>query len=269
MTHRGTKGPHISGIRLKVVSYDFFVVATYIPYHNKKRAPYCEDVIGDVQTLLNSEHVKSTDCVIVLGDFNGRLVRNVKWYTSKYSMRSRTDTNGQAVLDLMLSSGLFAASTKFQPTRKSTNRGKGNATYIMAKSPRATTARAQIDHIVVSKWHLNSVRNSRVRWGQAYKRFGYRYDHGMVIMSTKVQLKKARPRPPIPDWGALINCEDTKARFDVAVRTVTKDERVYLRPQTGGDPLTQVPSTIEIMVEIRTRLEDFVKCRKGNSQNST
>ena len=108
-----------------------------------------------------------------------------------------------------------------------------------------------------------------MRWGQAYKRFGYRFDHGMVIMSVKVQLKKARPRPPIPDWGALINCEDTQARFDAAVRMVTKDDRVYLRSRTGGDPLTQVPSTIEITAEIITRLEDFVECTKGNSQNST
>ena len=263
VTHRGTKGLRISWIRLKGVSYDFFVVATYIPYRNKKHAPYCDDVIGDVQTLLSSEHVKSSDCVIVLGDFNGRLARNTKGYTGKYSVHSRTDTNGQAVLDLMVNSGLFAASTKFQPTWKSSRRGKGNATYIMAKSPGATTAPAQIDHILISKRHLNSVRNSQVRWGQAYKRFGYRFDHGMVIMSVKVQLKKPRPRPSIPDWGALINCEDTQARFDAAVRTITKDDRVYLRPQTGGDPLTQVPSTIEITAEIRTRLEDFVKCTKG------
>jgi hypothetical protein len=42
------------------------------------------------------------DCIMLMGDFNGRLAWNIKGRTGQFTPHRQTDENGQLLLDLML-----------------------------------------------------------------------------------------------------------------------------------------------------------------------
>ena len=96
-----------------------FFVAVYIP-HKYRAAPQASDTIEELESLLSSTHVHKNDCVIIAGDLNCQLRRNVQGCTGPWSMTRRNEKVGHddEVLDLMRRFDLFAIGTKFKPRRK-------------------------------------------------------------------------------------------------------------------------------------------------------
>jgi hypothetical protein len=55
------------------------------------------------------------DCIMLMGDFNGRLAWNIKGRTGQFTPHRQTDENGQLLLDLMLRHDLRSALSYCHP----------------------------------------------------------------------------------------------------------------------------------------------------------
>ena len=75
-------------------------MVVYVPHRGRTRAPYAEDTLEKIRKLLTT--IRKTDCIILMGDLNCELQRNVENCTGKWYMTKRKDNgNGEKVLDLM------------------------------------------------------------------------------------------------------------------------------------------------------------------------
>lgn len=129
------------------------------------------------------------DMVMVLGDFNGRLVRLAKGVSGRFCVHRHADEVGRALTKLMRERKLFAASTAFQP-RKRRRSKLGNATYIMDKAGTSGQPPAQIDYVLVSRRWMSSVRRCQVDWTLPIQQYKRRSDHGMVVAYIRQPVRK-------------------------------------------------------------------------------
>ena len=114
---QGNVGARIVYARLQGPVWNLFVIVTCIPHRGRTRAPYAQDTFKQLQELLKI--VSKTDCIIMMGDFNCELQRNVENCTDKWIMtRNKDSGHGDQVLELMRAFDLFAVDTLFKPARK-------------------------------------------------------------------------------------------------------------------------------------------------------
>ena len=121
MTHcvlsRDHVGTRIAWVRLEGPICNLFVVVAYIPHKGRSVPPTAQDTLGQVDALLKT--VPKQDCIILGGDLNCQLQRNVPGCTGRWSMTQKADNgHGEKVLDLMRSHDLFAVDTALKPKRK-------------------------------------------------------------------------------------------------------------------------------------------------------
>ena len=168
---------------------------------------------------------------MLMGDFNGRLARNIKGRTCQFTPHRQTDENGQLLLDLMLRHDLRSALSYCHPAvvkrpngqrrkkvreweKRRAQRGyaadtdpkprlmhhhPGNATYIMEKDQAKAAsgtgkAPAQIDHMLVSTRWASSVDDCSVGWANNHNKSGIKRDHGMIKMLWRMRLATAKPK---------------------------------------------------------------------------
>ena len=105
LTAWGTcEGGRVIWARLKGAFHDLLVVNAYVPHRGRKAPPFMEDTMDQVADLVREKR-KATDCVIVMGDMNGRLQRSsgdteitqieVAWARAE-DARRQTDPQGHA-----------------------------------------------------------------------------------------------------------------------------------------------------------------------------
>jgi len=75
-------------------------VCVYVPHKNRHRPPFATDVLQQLDALIKS--VAPDDCIVVTGDLNCQLRRNVPGCTGQWSMTSRSEDQGhdEQVLDI-------------------------------------------------------------------------------------------------------------------------------------------------------------------------
>ena len=113
----GSEGTRIAWVRLAGPVCNLFVIVTYVPHRGRKKAPFAKDTIKQLRELLST--VKKSDCIIMMGDLNCELQRNVQGCTGQWCMTQRSDNgHGEQILDLMREFDLFAADTLFKPKQK-------------------------------------------------------------------------------------------------------------------------------------------------------
>ena len=105
----GHVGARIAWVRIAGPVCNIFFVAVYIP-HKYREDPCALDTIEKLETLLMSQHVHKNDCVIIAGDLNCQLRRNVEGCTGPWSMTRKNEKVGldTNILDLMRRFDLFA-----------------------------------------------------------------------------------------------------------------------------------------------------------------
>ena len=127
----GHVGTRIVWVKLAGPVCNIFFIVVYIPYKGRTQAPYASDTIAQLRKLLQT--IRKSDCVILGGDLNCQLQRNVQGCTGKWCMtKNVNDGHGDEILDLMREFDLCAACTYFKPRRKMWQ-GKYrycNATYM-------------------------------------------------------------------------------------------------------------------------------------------
>ena len=127
----GHVGTRIAWVRIAGPVCNIFYVVVYIPHKGRTTKPMTKDTILQLKELLRT--VSRSDCIILGGDFNCHLPRNVKGCTGKWCMTQKMQKgHGQDMIDLMREHNLFAVDTLFKPKRKMWN-GRYrycNSTYL-------------------------------------------------------------------------------------------------------------------------------------------
>ena len=174
-----------------------------MPHSHRKNAPFANDTLAQLEEVLAKVH--SNDCVMVLGDFNCKLARNVPNLTGRWCVHKQSNKVGEDLLDLMRRHNLFAISTFFQPPRK-----KSNATYL----PRDKIyAPSQIDYVLISNRWATAVQNCKVKWGVSCQRWGRLYDHGLVSCMFVSRVRSGKPSKRF-DFSLLRTNEATRSNFE-------------------------------------------------------
>ena len=182
VTHWDFIGSRIIYCRLKGQVCNYFVIGIYIP-QKKRQNPDQSTTYDQLEKLLQS--IGRRDCVILLGDFNSRLKRDIENHTGHWSIHNKNDAGGDRLLQIMQMFSMKCISTCFQPPRR-----HSNATYINVQ-PHLPPS--QIDHIIVSTRWSSSVRCCKSMWGLSMKAHGRKYDHALVMMTFKLKQRNKRP----------------------------------------------------------------------------
>lgn len=144
-------GSRIAWVRLQGPTCFIFFVVVYIPHKYRNKPPYAQDTLIELDTLLRSEYVSKHDCVVVSGDLNCQLRRNVQGCTGRWAMTNKNEKTGhdKETLSLMRSFDLFAVDTRFMPERKlwQGKMRRCNATYLPKHVERRPT---KLDYFLVS-----------------------------------------------------------------------------------------------------------------------
>ena len=128
----GHVGTRIAWVRLAGPVCNIFFIVAYVPHKGRVVAPFAQDTIKQLRQLLRTVH--KSECIIMCGDLNCQLQRNVPGCTGKWSMTQKPNKKGHGhlILELMREHDLFAVGTLFKPKKKTWNgkRRLCNATYI-------------------------------------------------------------------------------------------------------------------------------------------
>lgn len=195
-------GTRIAYVRLKGPVCPLFFVVAYIPHEFRKESPFTHETIEQLETLLNS--VSKKDCIVLCGDFNCQLRRNVQGCTGKWSMTKHNEKKGhdQKLINLMRQFDLFAVDTRFKPPRKSWFDGTSrrcNATYLSKHEGNRPT---KLDYfLVLNKWQ-SSVISSETKWGASMERFDTKFDHALLTVRWAWRLRVEK-RKPKPDYASM------------------------------------------------------------------
>ena len=187
----GCIGSRIVYCKIKSNITNYVVAGVYIPQRQRKN-PAQADVYDELERLLDT--IPKHNCVILLGDFNSRLSRNVDGYVGRWCIHNTRDSGGNRLLSIMQKFSLKSVSTYFQPKKRHTN-----ATFLNIQP---ALPPSQIDYIIVSSRWSTGVRNCSTKWGLPISAHGRKYDHAFVTVMFKLRLKCERRRPR-KDFSAL------------------------------------------------------------------
>ena len=206
VTFKGSFGSRIVYARIRARPCNLFVVAIYMPHVYRAEPPFFNDTLNDLEKVL--QKVTNHDCLLIMGDLNCKLGRNVENCTGRWCVHKHSNEAGEDMLKLMRRHKLFATSTMFQPPRR-----KSNATFL----PRdKNMAPSQIDYILISSRWATSVQDCKVRWGISLQRWGRVYDHGLIKCKFKLRLSSSKPAKQL-DYSALRSDKLTRNKFNEAV----------------------------------------------------
>ena len=139
---KGCVGTRIACARLEGPVCPLFVVVAYIPHKYRTSAPQAADTLVQLNKLLSDrEQIKVNDCIVLMGDFNCELQRNVQGCTGRWFMNKRPDDgHSDQVLNLLRLHNLFAVDSLFRPKRRKFGQGDKprvcNATYLQKDASR-------------------------------------------------------------------------------------------------------------------------------------
>ena len=237
---KGHVGTRIAWVRLEGPICNLFVIVVYIPHKGRSVAPTAKDTIEQIDNLLRT--VPKQDCVILGGDLNCQLQRNVQGCTGKWCMTQKADNgHGEVVLDLMRAHDLFAAGTAFKPKKKrwpsSQRKRTCNATYMdkdNSKRPR------KLDYICVSNRWRSMIKNVSVKWGPSEHRFGRKFDHGLVSAIWHWRTKKAA-RFETPNFKTMNSQSWQRFDNDLQIRIQKRQSTRDKTAVTAATPATKAP----------------------------
>ncbi|HET6457666.1 MAG TPA: hypothetical protein VFG24_02160, partial [Nitrosopumilaceae archaeon] len=158
------------------------------------------------------ENGRGRECLMVMGDFNGKVGKNKEEDTIRpFGMELRNE-NGQYIIELCKKHNLFATNTWFQQ--------KQSAQHTW-KSPDGKI-KNQIDYILVDKRFRNGVRNSKSMPGADCGS-----DHNPVVTTMQIKLKGTKRIKVADKWNIRV-LQNTKMRQEYQTRLdkQLRDKRV-------------------------------------------
>ena len=159
----GHVGTRITWVRINGPVCNIFFIVVYIPHKGRKQKPMTQDTDTQLKSLLQS--IRKTDSVILGGDFNCQLQRNVSGCTGQWCMTEKPNRNGHGdeILSLLREHDLCAVDTYFKPQKKrwQGKQRRCNATYLPKGSLKRPT---KLDYLCVSNRWKSMILDCKVRW---------------------------------------------------------------------------------------------------------
>ena len=198
-------------MRVKMAPVNVLIMQLYAPYEDEdemeKECFYerVDQVIG--------EYKKGRECLVVMGDLNGKVGSNREEDTVGPFGRGERNDNGERVVNLCKRHNLFVTNTWFQQKRSAQH------TWT---SPNGET-KNQIDYVLVDKRFRNGLQNSKSMPGADCKS-----DHNPVIMTMKIKLQRFRKFKKTVKWnvGGLKKSEIRKA-YRVKLDKKLLEEKIH------------------------------------------
>ena len=209
--HNGSNSSRVVFARIRADPCNLFIIGVYMPHAQCKQQPYFSDTLNRLDEVL--QQVRNNDCVIILGDLNCKLARNIPKRKGRWCIHKDSNRNGEEILDLMNRRNLCAISTMFKPLR-----GKTNAKFV-PHDP--TFNETQIDYILISSRWATAVTDSKVKWGVSISRWGRKYDHGLVNCLFISRLRTDK-RPKQLDCSALKDVNTRNCYEDMVKATINE-----------------------------------------------
>ena len=245
----GHIGARIVWVKLRGFTCDMCVVGVYIPHRFRKRAPFQTDTLQELREFLHT--IPSSMQVVVAGDFNAKLARNMEGIVGKYAMHPRCDEGGSELASIMRETDLVAASTYFRPKA---SQSLGNATYVNSKSQAKQTA-SQIDYILVSGRRKSSVLKCGTAWSAAIHRYGWKYDHCLLYATVTFKVRAVTQREPVVDWESL-RLEKAAQEFDAAYERARRKLELRRHLEAPPDSTPTEPDGTEQLRMMTTALQE-------------
>ena len=233
---KGAVGARIVWVRIKGPVCPLFIICAYIPHKFRKNFPTATDVIKQLNDLLTKcKEIKANDCIILMGDLNCEIMRNIPGCSGKWFMNRRHDDgHGEAITDLMRCHDLFAVDSLFRPrkSRMFQNQRKRvcNATYLQKDPSRRPK---KLDYFLVSNRWRSCVTSSDTSWGPSVHRFGKPFDHCLLHIGWRWRVKSEK-RAPCKDYKAMndsawdtLNANIAKNLLESSVETRDTSSRAY------------------------------------------
>ena len=263
---QGSIGSRIVWVRINGPVCPLFIICVYIP-HKHRTQPDATSVLTQLNDFIaNCEKIKKTDCIIMMGDFNCELQRNIKGCTGKWLMNKRADNgHSKELVNVMRAHDLFAIDSMFKPKRSNMFQKQRkrvcSATYLQ-KDP--TLRPSKLDYFLVSNRWRSCVTNSKTAWAPSFHRFGKAFDHIMLRIDWIWRIKSDK-RPPMRDykamgesaWCKLNNCILTNlnaeegSTYDIPTGALGKEAEVVI---AATDYMTKcINKAIEECVPTRTK----------------
>ena len=166
-----------------------------------------EEHYEEIEMML--KEVKSTDVLIITGDFNAKIGKGSFQDLVGNHGLGRRNQRGDRMLQFCIENNMIIANTTFQHP---------NRLLYTWKSP-GDVSRHQLDYFLIRKRHRNSVKQCRT-----YPGADIASDHNPVIAKLSVRLKRAMPKSQtkkkdIIDWGKL-KVPEMKEKYLVDVKNL-------------------------------------------------
>ena len=111
-------------VRISGTVCNIFFIATYIPHKGRTQKPRVKDTITQLQQLLLLQTIPKSDYIMLAGDFNCQIPRNIPECTGRWSMTMTKRINGngygQELFNLMHRNDLFTTGTSMFKSRGET-----------------------------------------------------------------------------------------------------------------------------------------------------
>src|SRR3989441_4222356 len=171
-------------MRLKVAPINILLVQIYAPNEDEDEEE--KDRFYERLDKVVKDYRKGRECVIVMGDFNGKVGEIREEDTiGPFGVGVRND-NGERVVNFCKRHKLFATNTWFQ------QRKSAQHTWI---SPDKVT-KNQIDFVLVDKRFRNGIQNSKSMPGADCDS-----DHNPVVVKMKIRLQRVKKARKTVKWN--------------------------------------------------------------------
>ena len=184
LMHYETISDRIMLLRLQATPVNMLVIQVYAPCEDEEDDK--KDKFYEMLDQVIADNRKGRECLIVMGDFNGKVGENKEEdIVGPFGLGSRNE-NGQYVVDFCTRHKLHVTNTWFQ------QKISAQHTWV---SPDGVT-KNQIDYVLVDKRFRQGVRNSKSMPGADCGS-----DHNPVIATIKIKLRKMRRTKPTTKWN--------------------------------------------------------------------
>lgn len=174
----------ITIMRLKMAPINMLVAQIYAPCEDADEEE--KDQFYERLDQVIQEYKKGRECLVVMGDFNGKVGNDKEEDTiGPFGVGVRND-NGERIVNLSKRHNLFVTNTWFQQKRSAQH------TWT---SPDKNT-KNQIDYILVDKRFRNGVQNSKSMPGADCES-----DHNPVVATMKIKLQRVKKSKKTAKWN--------------------------------------------------------------------
>ena len=173
-------------MKLKVAPINMLIVQIYAPCEDDKEEE--KDRFYERLDQVIAEYRKGRECVVVMGDFNGKVGDSkVDDTVGPFGLGERND-NGERVVEFCKRHNLFATNTWFQQKR--------SAQWTWKSPGEVDPVKNQIDYVLVDKRFRNGIQNSKSRPGADCGS-----DHNPVIITMKIRLQRVKKSKKKAKWN--------------------------------------------------------------------